>query len=169
MKPIDMTGRKFNRLTVLSREPNDKHGCTMWLCRCDCGNLLVVSGRNIRNNHTQSCGCLQRERTSEASVIHGKTKTSLHNVWKSMKQRCTNPNNHKFRIYGARGITVCEEWMNSFESFFDYVSRLPHFGEKGRSIDRIDVNGNYEPGNVRWATASEQQQNKRRKVTKCKP
>lgn len=168
MKPLDMTGRKFNRLTVLSREPNAKDGSAMWLCRCDCGNLFVAYGKNIRNNHTQSCGCFQRERSSEASVIHGKTRTTLHNVWKTMKQRCTNPNNQKYKDYGGRGITVCEEWLNSFEAFSDYVSQLPHFGEKGRSIDRIDVNGNYEPGNVRWATASEQQQNKRRKVTECK-
>jgi hypothetical protein len=169
MKPLDMTGQKFNSLTVLSREPSAKDGSAKWLCLCDCGNLFVAIGKNIRNNHTQSCGCLQRKRSSEASTTHGKTRTGLHNVWKTMKQRCTNPNNHKFHLYGARGIRVCDEWMNSFEAFYDYVSQLPHFGEKGRSIDRIDVNGNYEPGNVRWATASEQEHNKRRKVTKCKP
>ena len=168
MKPLDMTGQKFNRLTVLSREPNDKHGKAMWLCRCDCGNLLVVCGCNIRNNHTQSCGCLQRERTSEVAVLHGKAHTRLHNVWKSMRQRCTNPNSRNFKNYGGRGIRVCDEW-DSFDSFYDHVSQLPYFGEKGRSIDRINNDGNYEPGNVRWATTVEQEHNKRRKVTKCKP
>ena len=167
MKPLDMTGHKVNRLTVLSREPNAKDGSAMWLCRCDCGNLFVANGKNIRNNHTQSCGCLQRERSSESSVTHGKTRTRLHNVWKTMRQRCTNPNRRNFKNYGGRGICVCEEW-DSYEAFYDHVSQLPHFGEPGYSIDRINNDGNYEPGNVRWATASEQQRNKRRKVTKCK-
>ena len=165
MKPHDMTGQKINRLTILSREPNNKHGKAMWLCRCDCGKLFVACGCNIRNNHTQSCGCLQKERTAEASVVHGKIHTKLHNAWKAMRQRCMNPNQHSFKNYGGRGIKVCKEWDN-FEVFYDYVSQLPHFGEKGYSLDRINNDGNYEPGNVRWATASEQQRNKRRKVKK---
>lgn len=167
MKLCDMTGQKFNRLTVLSREPNAKDGSAKWLCLCDCGNLFIASGKNIRNNHTQSCGCLQRERSSAASVSHGKARTRLHGAWQTMKQRCMNPNNRKFRLYGARGIRVCAEWINSFEAFSVYVSQLPHFGEKGYSLDRINNDGNYEPGNVRWATAKEQANNKRRKVTKC--
>lgn len=160
-----MVGKKYNRLTILSREPNNAHGQAMWLCKCDCGNVIVANGCNIRNNHTQSCGCLVSERTIARSTTHGKTNSKFMYSWQQMKQRCHNPNNHKYYLYGARGIAVCEEWRNSFEAFYNYVSKLPHFDEPGYSLDRINNNGNYEPGNVRWATALEQAHNKRRKVT----
>lgn len=164
MQVIDMVGKRYNRLTVLSREPNNKRGHAMWLCVCDCGNLIVANGSNIRNNHTQSCGCLVSDRTIDRCTTHGKGNSRYMHSWQTMKQRCTNPNNRKFYCYGGRGISVCDEWLNSFEAFYNYVSQLPHFGEQGYSLDRINNDGNYEPGNVRWATAIEQANNKRRKV-----
>ena len=164
----DITGQKFNRLLVISRVENAKSGKAMWLCKCDCGNQLKVWGSNLRNGHTQSCGCLQIERTVKASVVHGKAHTSIHNVWKAMKRRCTDPKDQYFHCYGGRGITVCQEWQDSFQAFYDHVSQLPHFGEAGRSIDRINNDGNYEPGNVRWATAKEQANNKRKRGSKWK-
>lgn len=157
----DITGQKFNRLLVVSRAENSKSGKASWNCKCDCGNMVVVWGSNLRNGHTQSCGCLQRERTSEASTTHGKTHTKIHTVWKTMKQRCFCKNHHKFKDYGGRGITVCDEWKNDFQAFYDYVSELPHFGEEGYSIDRINNDGNYEPGNVKWSTLKEQARNRR--------
>ena len=160
----DLTGQKFNRLTVISREPNDKRGQAMWLCQCECGNYVVVKGSNIRNNHTQSCGCLQKEKTIEASTKHGKARSKPHIVWKGMIQRCFNPKHTGFENWGGRGVTVCDEWKNDFQVFYDYVSQLPHFGEKGYSLDRINNDGNYEPGNVRWATPKEQANNRRKKA-----
>lgn len=158
----DITGQKFNRLLVVSRAENSPNGKAIWFCKCDCGNTLKVCGCNLRNGHTQSCGCLQSERTAEASTIHGKAHTKIHSVWKAMKRRCTDPKNQDYHSYGGRGITVCQEWQDSFQAFHDHVSRLPHFGEKGYSLDRKNNNGNYEPGNVRWATAKEQANNSRR-------
>ena len=162
MKAIDLTGKRFNRLTVLERTANNSHGRAMWVCRCDCGNIVTVWGGNLRNGHTQSCGCLQREHASKASRLHGMTKTRIYSVWKQMRQRCLNPNHKRFNDWGGRGITVCREWQDSFEAFYDHVSQLPNFGESGYSLDRINNNGNYEPGNVRWATRKEQRHNRRK-------
>jgi hypothetical protein len=92
-------------------------------------------------------------------------KTRIYHVWKQMRQRCLNPNHQRYRDWGGRGIKVHEEWKNSFEAFYAYVSQLPHFGEKGYSLDRINNDGNYEPGNVRWSTAKGQSNNRRRKVS----
>lgn len=161
----NIIGQTFGNLKVIARDENSHNGKAMWICECKCGNIVSVYGTYLRNGHTKSCGCLVGQKAIQRSTIHGMTRTSIHNVWKTMKQRCFNPKNHKYRIYGERGITVCDEWKNDFRAFYEFVSKLPHFGEKGYSIDRIDVNGNYEPGNVRWATAKEQQLNRRKKAS----
>lgn len=154
---LSIQGEKFGRLTVIGFAYVNKYGCSVWKCRCDCGTELEAIGYKLRNGHTTSCGCSRKH--------HGKSGTKLHNVWANMKYRCNNENMPYYKDYGGRGIKVCDEWQNSFQAFYDYVSKLPHFGEEGYSLDRINNDGNYEPNNVRWATQKEQNTNRRRAVT----
>lgn len=159
MRIVELTGQRFGRLTVLER-CGSKNGGSVWLCVCDCGNKIVATGGNLRRR-TKSCGCFQKDRAKETQTSHGMAHSKISYVWVAMKQRCGNPNNKGFHNYGGRGITVCQEWKDSFQAFYDYVSRLPNFGEKGYSLDRINNDGNYEPGNVKWSSKTEQNQNRR--------
>lgn len=168
MKLVDITGEKFGRLTVIKRNGVHKFpsGQTrpIWLCRCDCGKEINVLARNLITGNTTSCGCV----AIELRTVHDKWGTKVYKVWDNMKSRCTNPKSTGFENWGGRGIKVCDEWVHSFDAFYDYVSKLPHFGESGRSLDRIDNDGNYEPNNVRWATRKEQNTNKRNRGVKVK-
>ena len=160
---IDLTGKQFGRWTVLYRDMNAK--TTRWICRCSCGNIKSVTPGNLKNprpeKRSTSCGCYQKEQARKAQTKHNFSKTHIHYEWVAMKQRCYNPNDKGYKNYGGRGIRVCKEWQDSFQAFYKYVSVLPHYGELGRSLDRIDNEGDYEPGNVRWATRHEQNTNKR--------
>lgn len=156
-----LVGERFGRLVTVAYAGKGKDSRHQFLCRCDCGNETIVLEKHLRNGNTKSCGCLKKDVWREENVTHGLSKTRIYRVWATMKDRCFRPNSQKFKDYGNRGITVCDEWKDSFEAFYGYVSKLPHYGEEGYSLDRINNDGNYEPGNVRWATAETQSNNRR--------
>lgn len=164
----DQRGRKFGRLTVISFEGLDAKSKAWWRCQCDCGGTIKVTtgelNRKGEGRHgVLSCGCLQIDKTKERFTKHGhatlKGTTSEYQAWCDMRQRCSNPNAQEYKRYGARGISVCPEWNNSFDAFLSDVGPRP--GPE-YSLDRIDPNGNYEPGNIRWATWKVQMRNQRR-------
>lgn len=163
----DLTGQRIGRMIVVSRAEGRKNGCILWNCKCDCGKEVIVPSGYLAGNRKRSCGCLAKETASRTAKTgnnrrtHGMKHTKLYSVWNTMKYRCFNNNSPQFKDWGGRGITVCDEWKDDFQAFYDYVSQLPHFGEKGYSLDRINNDGNYEPGNVRWATRTEQSNNRR--------
>lgn len=165
MKPtIDcMIGKKFGKLFVEKWEGKNKHNQKIYLCKCECGKSVTVSGISLRSGHTKSCGCnLIAYYKSGARKRHESTRTKLYRIWASMKQRCTNSSSNNYARYGKRGIKVCDEWMNSFECFRDWA--LQNGYKQGLSIDRINNDGNYCPSNCRWATAKEQCNNTSRTV-----
>lgn len=168
---IDLTGRRYGKLTVVSLNgfsmTNRNKRQYRWNCICDCGNEITVSGHNLQRGHAKSCGCLhkqQMQRFKTINYIHGKgarNSTASYKTWIYIKSRCYNKNNHHtFQYYGAKGIQMWEPWVNDPESFCTYVESMENYGKPGMTIDRIDPLGNYEPGNLRWITLSEQQKNK---------
>lgn len=161
MKFEDLTGDVFGRLTVAKRAQNIGKR-TAWLCKCSCGNETTVTSCHLKSGHTISCGCFNKERNS---ITHKKysvsSRSKIYGVWNSMKNRCYNPNAINYSDYGARGVIVCSLWKEDFGAFYEYVSKLPHYGEDGYSINRINNDGNYEPNNVEWSNLEEQANNKR--------
>ena len=151
----------FGKLTVISRAEN-KNGRVHWNCICDCGTACVVMSKHLISGHTQSCGCLSLIKLAERACTHQMTNTKIYQTWCGIKTRCLNPNCKQYRNYGGRGITIFSEWINDFTAFYNYVSKLPNYGEKGYTLDRIDNNGNYEPNNLRWVDWKTQCSNTRR-------
>jgi hypothetical protein len=153
-------GDKFGRLTVLARRPNEPGQSSMWLCQCECGNKPVVRASTLKSGGTRSCGCLRSEITAKRNrsfnFKHGLCSAPIYAVWMSMVARCRNPKNAAYPYYGGRGIKVCRRWL-TFENFHADMAPRPD----GLTLDRIDNNGDYEPGNCRWTDWKTQRTNQR--------
>lgn len=158
-KVIDLTGREFGRLTVIQRSGSNKDGRATWLCICECGEITVKTGKLLLNGHCRSCGCGEYENRVNNVTSHRLSDTRLYTIWQGMKQRCYYPKHKDYHNYGGRGIVVCEEWRDDFKTFYEWA--ITHGYREDLTIDRIEVNGNYEPSNCRWATWRDQRLNQR--------
>lgn len=167
-KFIDVTGEKYGRLLVLEKVKVRGKKEIYWRCKCDCGKLTQVMSQNLREGKIRSCGCLKDDIQKTLQFKHGHSRVGRdrkmspeYNTWRGMRERCNYVKHKHYKDYGGRGICVCTAWDKSFIEFLNYVGAKP---TPKHTIDRIDPDGNYEPGNVRWATRKQQQANKR-----CKP
>lgn len=163
----DLTGEIFGRITVLRRATKIGYIPVRWLCQCECGNLTIAEAGRMKSGKCRSCGCLAGETKSVLSQYPRRRlkqkrstekATTEYRTWHRIRERCHNPKYPKYHLYGERGIVVCHEWLNSYESFLAHIGRKP---TPKHSIDRIDTNKGYEPGNVRWATSAQQNRNRR--------
>ena len=163
VKPIkDLTGNRFGKLVVLEQDKTKESRQSYWICKCDCGNIKSVCGTSLKSGKQISCGCIRHERLklgSKALTKHGGTKTRLYRIYRGIIDRTEYPSNIGYENYGARGIKMCAEWRNNFAAFRDWA--LSHGYSDDLSIDRIDNNKGYEPGNCRWATNDMQVKNRR--------
>ena len=167
MKSRDISGLKFNYLTVLNlhhkvkrfnKDGTSKGYIEYWLCQCDCGNKTVVEKQKIISGHTSSCGCFCKAQIRKTHSKHNLSNTRIFRIWGDIKTRCTNPNSRAYKYYGQNNIVMCDEWKNDFQVFNDWAMSNGYADEL--TIDRIDVNGNYEPSNCRWVGMKVQNRNK---------
>lgn len=164
VKVIDLKGMRFGRLTVTARAESSRAGKARWHCICDCGGCTIAVGSGLINGTSTSCGCYRDERNIESKTKHGMADSRLYRIWGAMKKRCNNPNNTDYKYYGGRGIT----YHPSFETFEGFLAGIPDGYTDSMEIDRIKSDGNYEPGNLRWATRSGQMRNTRRTLVNVK-
>lgn len=160
VRRIEMLGKQFGRLTVISDFSKASDGQVVWHCLCICGGVANVRGDLLRKGISKSCGCFSRESASLRRTSHGMTSSPEYKIWVGMKERCHNDTCAGYKNYGARGISVCPEWNVSFEQFYSDIGPRPSINH---SVERIDVNGNYEPSNCKWATKVDQARNRRPK------
>lgn len=158
MNTKNLVGSKYGKLTVIDIAPRGKGGQARWECKCACGETRKVEEYALKKGLVVSCGCYKREMQTK----HNMSRTKIYKVWAAMKQRCGNENDKSYNNYGGRGITVCDEWREDFQAFYDWATANGY--KEGLQIDRIDNDGDYEPGNCQWTTKKINLRNKRQSV-----
>ena len=154
---MDIVGKTFNHLTILEYAGKNKYQKKLYKCKCNnCGNFKIMVGTEVKNGYSKSCGCLSKQ---SKNVKHGMAGTPIYKKWKTIKGRCFNPNSSNYKWYGGRGITMCDEWKNDFEKFYEDVGDIPF---ENAELDRIDNNKGYDPDNVRWVDHKTNSNNRRK-------